>query len=125
MLTWTLIAWMGTPPSPMVNDFASFTSDLKSRIKSLPPSVPRYMAAPSAVKAQQVRGVFTLTVFSMLAKEVKIGVLVSKYHIPVIFVQINKCYVTVRRDSSNKGFAEWAGSHTHDIPTSRDANSLE
>ena len=86
MLTWTLIALMGIPLSPMVNDFDSFSSDLKSRIKSLPLSVPRYMAAPSAVKAQQVRGVFTLTVFSMLAKEVKLAVLVSKCHIPVIFV---------------------------------------
>lgn len=86
MLTWTLIAVMGAPPSPILNDFGSFSSDLKSRIRSLPLSVPRYMAAPSAVKAQQVRGVFTLTVFSILAKEVKLGALVSGNHIPVIFV---------------------------------------
>lgn len=74
MLTWTLIALMGASPSPMVNDFGSFSSDLKSRTKSLPLSVPRYMAAPSAVKAEQVRGVFTLTVFSILARDVKIDV---------------------------------------------------
>lgn len=70
-LTWTLIASMRAPPFPIVNDFGSFSSDLKSRIKSLPLSVPRYMAAPSAVKAQQVRGIFTFTVFNILGGAIR------------------------------------------------------
>lgn len=64
-LSWTSIFLIGNFPSPTMIVFGSFSSALRSRIKSIPSLVPRYREPPSALNDNVVSALLKLTTFSI------------------------------------------------------------
>jgi len=64
--TWTLISRMEKSPSPTTTILGSLSRALRLRSISLPSSVPRYIAEPSALNDRAVSDFFRFAVFKIL-----------------------------------------------------------